>query len=54
MKKEINFLGIDTSKVTINPNIHKINLDTPEIKAYLSQVSELLKNVKEPFPSVRH
>jgi hypothetical protein len=49
MKKELNFLGIDESKVKINPNIPKINLETPEIKSHLSKVSNLLKNVKIPF-----
>lgn len=49
MKKELNFLGIDESKVKINPNIPKINLETPEIKSHLNKASNLLKNVKIPF-----
>ena len=46
MKKTTNFLEIDQSKVTINPALKKINLDTPEIKSYLNNVNQLLKNVK--------
>jgi hypothetical protein len=49
MKKELNFLGVDKSKVKINPNMPKINLDTPEIKIHLSKINTLLKNVKVPF-----
>ena len=52
MKKELNFLGVDKSKVKINPNIAKINLDTPEIKTHLHKISQILKNVKVPFGSV--
>jgi hypothetical protein len=49
MKKELNFLGINQSKVKINPDMPKINLDTPEIKTHLGKIGKLLQNVKVPF-----
>jgi hypothetical protein len=52
MEKELNFLGMDESKVKINPNIPKINLDTPELKKHLHKISQILENVKVPFESI--